>query len=79
MQKVSRRRSNAIVVMDTKSLDVVHVYVRMSLRAAMIDFVGRIRANVDQRYSDMKDELSDALERYTFESVQDVTIGRRYD
>lgn len=79
MHKVSRRRSNAIVVMDTKSLDVVHVYVRMSLRAAMIDFVGRIRANADLRYSDMKEELTDALERYTFEQVQDVTIGRRYD
>jgi len=72
-----RKRAQAIVVVDTKTLEIEHVYVHMTMRAAVREFIGSLRANIDISYDDMRDELADALERYQFTEVNRVTIGRR--
>lgn len=72
-----RKRVGAIVVMDTKTLEIEHIYVHMTMRSAMREFVGSLRANIDIAYDDMREELADALERYQFIEVSNVTIGRR--
>lgn len=70
------QRSKAIVVIDTKTLGIEHVYVHMTMKAAMREFVGSLKTNIDSSYSDMRDELEDALDRYHFVPVGRVTIGR---
>lgn len=71
------RRAAAIVVIDGNTLDIEHIYVNMTLKAAMRQFVSDIRVNVDTSYDDMRDELADAINRYQFVEVTNVTIGRR--
>jgi hypothetical protein len=73
-----RRRTAAIAVIDSKTLDIEHIYVNMTLKAAMRQFVADIKMNVDTAYDDIRDELADALERYQFVEVVNVTIGRKY-
>jgi len=70
------RRAAAIVVIDGNTLDIEHIYVNMTLRAAMRQFMADIRVNIDTSYDDMRDELADALNRYQFVEVTHVTIGR---
>lgn len=70
------RRAAAIVVIDGNTLDIEHIYVNMTLRAAMRQFVAGIRMNIDTSYDDMRDELADALNRFQFVEVTHVTIGR---
>lgn len=72
-----RRKYGAIVVMDTKTLDIECVYLRMTLRDAMLHFMRVIRQQVDPAYSDTKDIVQDALHRYQFIGVDDVIGGRR--
>lgn len=71
-----RKRAAAIVVTDMKTLEIEHVYVRMSMRAAMREFMMSLRSNVDMAYDDMRDEIADALDRYQFTEVERVTIRR---
>ena len=71
-----QRRAGAIVVMDGKTLDIEHVYVNMTMHAAMHAFMGELQVNIDSAYSDMRDELADALERYQFIEVKNVSYGR---
>lgn len=71
-----RKRVGAIVVTDMKTLEIEHVYVRMSMRAAMREFMMSLRSNVDMSYDDMRDEVADALDRYQFTEVDRVTIRR---
>ena len=72
------RRAAAIAVIDGKNLEIEHIYVNMTLKAAMRQFVADIKMNIDTSYDDMRDELADALERFQFVEVHNVTIGRRY-
>ena len=72
-----RRRVGAIAVVDTKTLDIEHVYVNMTMRTAMRQFMADIRVNADTAYDDIRDEVADALDRYQFVEVTNVTIGRR--
>jgi len=71
-----RRRYGAVVVTDMKTLEIEHVYVRMSMRAAMKEFLRSLRPNLDVSYDDMRDEFADALDRYQFTEVDRVTIRR---
>lgn len=71
------RRAAAIVVIDGKNLEIEHIYVNMTLKSAMRQFVAGIKMNIDTSYDDMRGELADALERYQFVEVSNVTIGRR--
>lgn len=71
-----RKRVGAIVVTDMKTLEIEHVYVRMSMRAAMKEFLRSLRPNLDASYDDMRDEFADALDRYQFTEVENVTIRR---
>ena len=52
------------------------MYVRMSMRAAMREFMMSLRSNVDMAYDDMRDEVANALDRYQFTEVDRVTIRR---
>ena len=72
-----RRRVGAIAVVDTKTLDIEHVYVNMTMRTAMRQFMADIKVNADTAYDDMRDEVADALDRYQFVEVTNVTIARR--
>lgn len=72
-----RRKYGAIVVMDTQTLDIERVYVRMSLREAMQHFVRSLRGQLDPSYSDARDIAQEALTRYQFVGVDDVIGGRR--
>ena len=73
----SRRKYGAIVVMDTQTLDIEQVYVRMSMRDAMQHFLRVLRQQLDPAYSDTKDIVQDAVNRYQFIGVDDVIGGRR--
>ena len=73
----SRRKYGAIVVMDTQTLDIEQVYVRMSMRDAMQHFLRTLRQQLDPAYSDTKDIVQDAVNRYQFIGVDDVIGGRR--
>lgn len=72
-----RRKYGAIVVMDTKTLDIECVYVRMTLRDAMLHFMQVLRQQLDPAYSDTKDVAKDVINRYQFIGVDDVIGGRR--
>ena len=72
----SRRKYGAIVVMDTQTLDIEQVYVRMSMRDAMQHFLRVLRQQLDPAYSDTKDIVQDAINRYQFIGVDDVIIRR---
>lgn len=71
-----RRRVAAVVVIDSKTLDIEHVYVHMTMKEAMRQFMADIRMNADTAYDDIRNELADALDRYQFVEVTHVTIGR---
>jgi len=71
------RRAAAIVVIDGNTLDIEHIYVNMTLKAAVRQFMAGIRMNIDTSYDDMRDELADALNRYQFIEVSHVTVGRQ--
>jgi len=71
------RRAAAIVVIDGKNLEIEHIYVNMTLKAAMRLFVSDIKMNIDTSYDDMRDELADALNRFQFVEISNVTFGRR--
>lgn len=72
----SRRKYGAIVVMDTQTLDIEQVYVRMSMRDAMQHFLRVLRQQLDPAYSDTKDIVQDAINRYQFIGVDNVVIRR---
>ncbi len=72
----SRRKYGAIVVMDTQTLDIEQVYVRMSMRDAMQHFLRVLRQQLDPAYSDTKDIVQDAVNRYQFIGVDNVVIRR---
>ena len=72
----SRRKYGAIVVMDTQTLDIECVYVRMSMRDAMQHFLRVLRQQLDPAYSDTKDIVQDAVNRYQFIGVDNVVIRR---
>lgn len=73
----SRRKYGAIVVMDTQTLDIERVYIRMSMREALQHFMRVLRQELDPAYSDTKDIITDAVNRYQFIGVDDVIGGRR--
>lgn len=73
----SHRKYGAIVVMDTQTLDVERVYVRMTMRDALQHFMRVLRQQLDPAYSDTKDIVQDAVNRYQFIGVDDVVGGRR--
>ena len=72
----SRHKYGAIVVMDTQTLDIERVYVRMSMREALQHFMRILRQQLDPAYSDTKDIVQDAINRYQFIGVDDVIIRR---
>lgn len=72
----SHRKYGAIVVMDTQTLDVERVYVRMTMRDALQHFMRVLRQQLDPAYSDTKDIVQDAVNRYQFIGVDDVIIRR---
>jgi len=69
-------RTRAVIVFDGRTFDVIHVYVNCSLKRAAQQFLQSIRKNVDTSYSDMREELTDMLDRYQFVETSQVTIGR---
>ena len=72
----SRHKYGAIVVMDTQTLDIERVYVRMSMREALQHFMRILRQQLDPAYSDTKDIVQDAINRYQFIGVDNVVIRR---
>lgn len=72
----SRRKHHAIVVLDGRTFDIVHIYVNCSRSEAVRYFLATIRGNIEPGYSDMRDELADALDRYQFIETPRITIRR---
>ena len=70
------KKCKGIVVIDTKTLEVEAVYVRMSLRTAMIHFVRTLSPTIDPMYSDAERNVHDAMDRYQFVTTEHVMIGR---
>ena len=66
----------ATVVVDGNTLNVVHVYVNCTLRQAMHLFMASLTETYDPSYSDTKDEMKEALQRYQFVETSDVSIRR---
>ena len=56
----------AVVVLDMKMMTVEHVYVGCSLKEATVAFMKSLQSSADMAYSDMRDEVADALQRYHF-------------
>jgi len=77
MSRQSKHRQTvATVVIDGKTLDIVHVYVNCSMKVAVHAFVQDLRGDLDTSYSDTKDILTDALDRYQFVETHQVTVRR---
>ena len=66
---MNRKRSQAIVVMDTHTNDVEQIYVGYSMRESVNFFLKDLVKNVDPKYSDSKAILKSALRRYTFSTI----------
>ena len=66
---MNRKRSQAIVVMDTHTNDVEQIYVGYSMRESVNFFLKDLAKNIDPKYSDSKDVLKNALRRYTFSTI----------
>ena len=71
-----QHRNHAIVILDGRTFDIVHIYVNCSKGEAVRYFLRDIRGNVDPSYSDMRDELADALDRYQFIETSHITVRR---
>lgn len=78
MSRRSQRSSGTVatIVVDGNTLNVVHVYVNCSLRQAMHAFMATLQREFDPQYSDTRDEMKDALNRYQFIETHNVSIGR---
>jgi len=74
----NQRKPPIIVIMDAKTLEIVHVYVGTSKAEAMRHFLQLMRQGIDTSYSDAKAELSEVLERYMMTEMvpSQVTIRR---
>lgn len=66
----------ATIVVDGNTLNIVHVYVHCRMREAMHAFMAELRQDIDPSYSDARDLLVDALDRYQFIETQKVSIRR---
>lgn len=69
-------RTVATIVIDGNTLNIVHVYVHCRLREAMHAFMAVLRQDIDPQYSDARDLLVDALDRYKFIETHNVSIRR---
>ena len=58
------RAIRVIVVMDTKLMEIEHVFIGCSMKEAMHAFMRTLQLGANMAYSDMKKELADALQRY---------------
>lgn len=78
MSRRSQRSSGAVatIVVDGNTLNIVHVYVHCRLRQAMHAFVATLRADFDPAYSDTRELLADAMNRYQFIETHHVSIRR---
>lgn len=78
MSRRSQRSSGTVatIVVDGNTLNIVHVYVRCTMRQAMHAFMATLQRDFDPQYSDTRDEMKDALNRYQFIETHNVSIGR---
>ena len=78
MPRRSQRSSGTVatIVVDGNTLNIVHVYVRCTMRQAMQAFVATLRSDFDPAYSDTRELLADAMNRYQFIETHNVSIGR---
>lgn len=66
---MNRKRSQAIVVMDTHTDEIEQIYVGYSMRESVNFFLKDLTNSVDPKYSDSKAILKNALRRYTFSTI----------
>lgn len=79
-----RRRSSqssskgtvATIVVDGNTLNIVHVYVHCTMRQAMRVFLQSLSHEIDPMYSDAREHLQQALQRYQFIETHQVSIRR---
>ena len=66
---MTRKRSQAVVVIDSHTMDIEQIYVGYSMRESVNFFLKDLVKNVDPKYSDSKAILKSALRRYTFSTI----------
>jgi len=78
MRRPSQRSSGtmATVVVDAKTMDIVHVYVNCHIKHAAHLFLLGVKSSFDPAYSDTRKELADMLQRYQFTETHNVTVRR---
>ena len=78
MRRRSQRHSRtmATVVIDGKTMDIVHVYVNCHMNHAVHLFLMDLKGGLDPAYSDTRSILADALQRYQFTETHNVTVRR---
>jgi len=67
----------AIIVLDMKTFSVEHVYIGCSMKEAMHAFIKRLKSSIDMSYSDMRDEVADAMQRYHFVDCEPSRVSMR--
>jgi hypothetical protein len=67
----------AVVVLDMKTFTVEHVYIGCSRKEAATAFIKSLQSSVDVSYSDMRDEVADALQRYHFVDCEPSRVSMR--
>lgn len=67
----------AVVVLDMKQLTVEHVYIGCSRKEAVQAFMRSLHTSADVSYSDMRDELAAALQRYYFVDCEPSRVSMR--
>ncbi len=74
---MTRKRSQAIVVMDSKTWEVEQIYVGYSMREAVNLFMKDLMKEIRGEYSDAREILKDAMQRYTFSTISPSRVSVR--
>lgn len=74
---MTRKRSQAVVVIDSRTMDIEQIYVGYSLHEAVQFFMKDLLVELDGRYDDSKTVMKEAMRRYTFSVIEPKRVSVR--
>lgn len=74
---MTRKRSQAVVVIDNQTMDIEQIYVGYSIKEAVEFFMKDLVVELDGRYDDSKSIMKEAMRRYTFTIIEPKRVSVR--
>lgn len=74
---MTRKRSQAVVVIDNQTMDIEQIYVGYSIKEAVEFFMKDLVVELDGRYDDSKSIMKEAMRRYTFSIIEPKRVSVR--